>query len=108
MDKSASLILEKTKYRKDALAQSVPEGTVRREVFCAVGSISRAEWTAAANRGLRTAYRVTMWVDEYQGETVAVLDGVRYGIYRTYQPNADEIELYLEQKAGVTGGKNQY
>ena len=40
-------------------------------------------------------------MDEYQGEEIAILNGARYGIYRTYSPNGEEMELYLEQKAGV-------
>ena len=50
---------------------------------------------------LKAAWCVTIWADEYHGEMVAVLNGTRYGIYRTYQVNTEELELYLEQKVGV-------
>ena len=50
---------------------------------------------------MKAAYCVTVWADEYNGEQTAVLDGVRYSIYRTYQPNTEEIELYLQQKVGT-------
>ena len=40
----------------------------------------------------------------YSGERIAELEGVRYGVYRTYTPpDSDLIEIYLEEKAGVTG-----
>lgn len=42
-----------------------------------------------------------MFAYDYAGETLAELDGVRYGIYRTYLGKNETIELYLERKAGV-------
>ena len=101
MDKSGEITLEKQTFRTDALKQRVPDKPEQRTVFCRINSVSRSEWSSAAQSGLKAAYRVTVWADEYHGETVAILDDVRYGIYRTYQPNADEIELYLERKVGA-------
>ena len=101
MDKTELLTLEAPKYREDSLAQLVQDGVTQRTVFCQVQNIKRTEWAAAAHNGKRAAYCVTVWADEYQGEEIAILNGVRYGIYRTYSPNGDEMELYLEQKAGV-------
>lgn len=101
MDKSRQITLEKPAYRMDALNQLVPDGVTSYTVFCSVKNVTRTEWADAAHLGMKATYCVTVWADEYGGETVAILDGVRYGIYRTYQPNPEEIELYLEQKAGV-------
>lgn len=101
VDKSAEIILEAPKYREDALKQLVPDGDTTRTVFCSVKSITRTEWAAAAQQGMKAAYCVTLWADEYNGETIAILDEVRYGVYRTYQPNPEEIELYLQQKVGA-------
>lgn len=101
MDKTEELILEAPKYREDELAQLVQDGVTQRTVFCRVQNIKRSEWAAAAHNGKRAAHCVTVWADEYQDEEVAILNGVRYGIYRTYSPNGEEMELYLEQKAGV-------
>lgn len=101
MDKSEELILETPEYREGSLSQLVRDGVTKRMVFCRVQNVKRSEWAAAAHNGKRAAYCVTVWADEYQGEEIAILNGVRYGIYRTYSPNGDEMELYLEQKAGV-------
>lgn len=46
-------------------------------------------------------YRATMFSPDYNGEQIAELDGVRYGIYRTYLGRNETVELYLEKKAGV-------
>ena len=41
----------------------------------------------------------------YSGEQEAELQGVRYRIYRTYRKrDTDEVELYLEEKAGAANG----
>lgn len=101
MDKADIITLEATKYKQGALNQHIPDGAVTRDIFCNVKSVTRTEWAAAAQKGFRAAYCVTVWADEYQGETIAILNGIRYAIYRTYQPNSEDMELYLEQKVGV-------
>lgn len=101
MDKTELIILEAPVYKTDAIGQRVSDGVTHREIFCQVKNVKRSEWAAAAHNGKRAAYCVTVWADEYQGEEVAILNGTRYGIYRTYSPNGEDLELYLEQKAGV-------
>ena len=84
--------------------RSHPE--IYRDVFCNITSVSADEWLNAGKAGLRAEYRATMFLYDYQGEELAELDGVRYGIYRTYAGTNETIELYLERKAGVYA-KNQ-
>lgn len=87
-------------YSRDALQQMVPAETGR-EVFCQQHSISQSEFFDAGRNGLNPQHKLTVFEGDYQGETIAELDGVRYSIYRTYQGKGDCIELYLERKAGV-------
>ena len=87
-------------HEADALGQLVPK-EVSREVFCRVGSISQNEWYAAGNAGLKAQLKLTLFSGDYQGEAIVELDGVRYGVYRTYLAKHSQMELYLEQKAGV-------
>lgn len=101
MDKTKVITLEKPVYKADSINQMVQDGVTHREIFCTELNLKRAEWGEAFQRGLKSAGCVTVWAEEYEGETVAILDGVRYAIYRTYAPGTDEIELYLEQRAGV-------
>lgn len=101
MDKSQLITLEAPRYKMDSLDQHVQDGVTQREIFCSVKSITRSEWAAAAQNGRKAAFCVTVWADEYEGETVAMLDGIRYSIYRTYQTSSEDMELYLEQKAGA-------
>lgn len=100
VDKSRVLTLIGVTYTSDSIGQQIPEETTR-EVYCGVSSVSASEWFEAGRAGLKPEYRVTMFAPDYQGEQIAELDGIRYGIYRTYLGRNETIELYLERKAGV-------
>ena len=85
---------------EDDIGQQIPIETSR-EVFCGIRSISRAEWYDAGRSGMKPSFAVIVDYDDYQGETVAEHSGKRYGIYRTYSADQKEIELYLEERAGI-------
>ena len=73
----------------------------RREVICQVGSITRTEFFDAGRSGLSAEKTLTIvWLD-YNGEATVEFHGQRYGVYRTYTPDEETIELYLEKKAGA-------
>ena len=88
-------------YGRDALNQLVKTGTEQIPVYCQIESVSQSEWSAAGINGLKAEYKVTVWADEYRNAVSAILDEVRYSIYRTFQRSEDMIELYLTRKAGV-------
>ena len=100
MDRSRILTLIEEAYKPDALGQLIPTET-RRDVYCNLSSVSASEWFVGGRAGLNPEYRATMFVYDYNGERIAELDGVRYGVYRTYLAQNEFIELYLERKAGV-------
>lgn len=87
-------------YEKDAIGQLVPI-EVPRDVFCNITSVSASEFFEAGRAGIRPELRATLFAFDYNGEEIAELDGVRYGVYRTYLGKGETIELYLERKAGV-------
>ena len=72
-----------------------------REVFCQVDSVTQSEFFEGGRNGLNPEYRFTMFFADYQGERTVEYNGRRYGIYRTYQPRTDIIELYAERKGGT-------
>lgn len=111
--------------QKDDYGRTVPTETTR-DVFAQIDSVSRAEFFAAGQNGLNPEYRFTVFSGEYTGEREADYNGVRYSIYRTYQPSAyvrhdnskthegsisrntnsgnnDRIELYASRKVGING-----
>lgn len=74
-----------------------------REVFCRVGSITRAEFFGAGRNGLNPQYVFTVFAEDYEGEDLVRYDGESYSIYRTYRTDSDYMELYAEKKGGTYG-----
>lgn len=100
VDRSDVITLVKKQMSMDAIGQQVATETSR-NVFCNVGSITQSEFYEAGRSGLSPDYKVTMDRWEYDGEDICVLNGIRYGIYRTYITKGEAIELYLSRKGGV-------
>lgn len=103
MDRSISFNLVTDTYTEDSIGQQVAVHT-RRAVYGRVGSVTRAEWNAAGELGIKPEMVITMFGPDYQGEKTVEIDGKFYGIYRTYQRTTDDIEIYLEWKVGDTNG----
>lgn len=87
-------------YKDDALLQKVPVET-KREIFCEVCSVQQSEWFSAGQKGLKAQLVLKVFPDDYAGESLIEVDGIRYGIYRTYLTKNYKLELYLEKKGGV-------
>lgn len=100
MDRSNVCKLINVTYRKNENAVMVPE-EISREVYCRVESVYSSEWLAAGSHGIRAEYKVTVFCYDYEGEEIVELEGERYGVYRTYLAKNEEMELYLERKAGT-------
>ena len=73
---------------------------IRKKAWCKVESISGREFARMGQNNIRPSCRVTIWANEYSEQDTVELGGKKYGVYRTYQPNPEEVELYLERKAG--------
>lgn len=88
-------------YTTDALLQQV--AVVKdRPCIATIRSISRAEWAAAGHNNLRPAFVAVTAAHNYRGETTASIGSTIYSIYRTYYDDkTDNVELYLEEKAGT-------
>lgn len=99
MDGTAVLIRET--YKSDSIGVQVPDEE-KTEVLVSKKTLTRAEWKAAGQKGLNPSIVLTTARINYAGEKTIEYCGMRYGVYRTYHDVAtDEIELYLEEKAGV-------
>lgn len=104
MDSVIDLI--QTSYTKDQYGVSQPSD-IPREVYCRVGSITRAEFASAGRNGLNPSYVFTVFAGDYQGEQTVRYDGDTYAVYRTYRrPDDDYIEIYVERKGGTNAQKN--
>ena len=71
------------------------------EIYCDVSSVTASEVFSAGQSGIHADYRFTVWADEYSGQQDVVYRGKPYRVYRTYKPDVDHIELYVEERVGV-------
>ncbi len=95
------ICLISVKYQKDAIGQMIAS-ECKRNVWASVRSVGRTEWVQAGQNGLNPELLVTTAKVNYQGEEIVEVAGKRYSVYRTYfNHDSDEIELYLEMKAGT-------
>lgn len=107
MDRSKAFYLVANAYTVDNIGQKVATQT-KRLVYGRIGSITRNEWNAAGELGIKPEFVMTMFAGDYAGEKTVEMD-VRgktqhFGIYRTYQATNDDLELYLEWKVGDSNG----
>lgn len=107
MNKSVTIDLITTTYTTDDMGQRVPstDGTgAKKTVFATLSSISRAEWVSysqTGRQGLVPSYVATVFMGDYDGQSQCEYSGQVYGIYRTYERDDEQVELYLERKAGI-------
>lgn len=79
------------------------ETTARKQVFCNVSSVTANEFFEGGRNGLNPSFRMTLFFGDYDGQTMLEYKGMTYSIYRTYQKNTDEMELYVERTGGTNG-----
>lgn len=100
MDRSTVITLIKVDYEADTIGNLTPVES-RREVFCNRASVGQSEFFKAGEVGLKAELKVTMFEPDYEGETLAEINNIRYSVYRTFVRADELIELYLERKVGV-------
>lgn len=105
MDRSNVISLVSTSQTQDAFGVWRQTET-KRDVFCQVDSVTRAEFFEAGRSGLNPEFRFTLFAGDYNGESIAIFNGKAYSVYRTYHARTDEIELYVERKGGTNGKEN--
>ena len=84
------------------------ENRTSRQVFCKKQSVTRTEFFAGGRSGLNPAFVFTVFSGDYHGETLVEYDGRSYSIYRTYQPEDDYMELYVQREGGSNGKGDTY
>ena len=100
MDGVAFLVSKK--YEKDKLGQYVSAEESKTEILVSEESISRAEFFNAGRNGMKPEIMLKTASVNYSGQSEIEYNDVRYSIYRTHKiPETDDIEIYLQKKAGV-------
>lgn len=73
----------------------------RTQILGTKDSVKRSEFYRGGAAGFHPDFVLRTAQIDYNGEDELELDGLRYGIYRTYNVSQDDIELYCEKKEGV-------
>lgn len=104
VDTEITLIRPAERY-KDAEGVYRDRGETRRTILARMDDVTRAEFFAAGQNGMRAEFKFVVFPIEYEGETLCAWNGNRYAIYRTYHvPGTDDLELYAQREAGVNRG----
>ena len=74
----------------------------RRQIFCHVNSVQRAEFFSGGQSGLSPAFMFEVFPADYAGEQELEFHDVRYAVYRTFQRDADTLEVYAQREGGIT------
>ncbi len=88
---------------RDDIGQEYTEAASSGEVYCTVDSVTREEWRVAYQAGWDASAKLIVSDADYGGERVAIFEGLRYVIYRTYRDGMD-VELYLGERVGERSG----
>ena len=62
------------------------ETIAEKEVWCKVASVSGKEIATFGQNNVKPALKITLWADEYAEQETVIVDGLAYGVYRTYRP----------------------
>jgi len=92
MDRSNVLKLIHMDFQVDSIGQPVPVETVR-EVYCDLRSVSRAEWSAAGQLGLKPDLVAVMFAPDYQGENLAEIAAPIASVESSYLLDEDRRQL---------------
>lgn len=102
MERLTDITLVTTTVTTDAIGQQIEADEATRTLVATLHGITRQEWTAAAQTGLNPEGMAFLRdSDDYQGEEILEMNGVRYVIYRTYPTDDGGIELYYRKNVGV-------
>lgn len=88
---------------RDDIGQEYTESASSGEVYCTVDSVTREEWRVAYQAGWDASAKLIVSDADYGGERVAIFEGLRYVIYRTYRDGMN-VELYLGERVGERSG----
>lgn len=93
------LVLIGNETTEDEFGNQISNGK-RTEVQASEFQVSRYEFYQAAKAGIRASRGFVIHTFEYDNEQMVEVDGVSYSVIRTFKLNADELEIYVEDKVG--------
>lgn len=91
------------KEERGSRGESLPGEITEREIFCSRLKINQSEFYKAHQEGLRSDLCLLVDWQEYEGEEQLKYNNRTYKIYRVYERGDSYIELYCNERAGVSG-----
>lgn len=99
MNLAEKISLLTSEYVQDELGQWT-ETQTKTDVFAIVSSVTMSEFFQAGMQGMKPEYRMTVWMNEYDGQENLEYNEKNYTIYRTYRRDDGRIELYVTERKG--------
>ena len=96
-------LIKRTRAGRDAIGQIIYTES-QKSVYGEIIPITRQEFMTAGQIGIEPERAFIISSFDYNGETLAEIDGQRFKIYRVYPRSANETELYLTYASGANGG----
>ncbi|MEH7462770.1 hypothetical protein V7166_12015 [Bacillus thuringiensis] len=85
---------------EDELGQQEGMEKEQRPVFCSRLNVSRQEFLAGGQLGLKPRVLIVVDADEYDFEEFLVYEDTEYSVYRSFMRSDGLYELYCEVKSG--------
>ena len=79
---------------------------IARTVFAKKDSVTRNEFFGGGRNGLNPEMVFSVFSGDYDGERKCAYNGKTYAIYRSYEPDEDYIELYVQREGGTNGSRD--
>lgn len=95
-------LVSRTKSGVDRLNQPIYTET-ELDLIARVKPVTRQEYFSAGQLGISAEYCFVISQFDYSGQTMLRYGGKNYRIYRKYEINDNEVELYCEYAIGLNG-----
>lgn len=86
----------------DAINQPIVTETKSAALFVELRSLSGNEVFEGRQGGLFPEFSFVISSFDYHGEKKVEYNGKVYAVYRTYEPDEDNVEVYCQTEGGVT------
>ena len=101
MNRSDEFTLIATAPQADAVGNQRDKETGRVTVYGDVLSVSREENDSAGSNGYSEVQKLVLYPWDYSGEKYVMVGDKKKAVYRTYQVDADTLELYVASRKGL-------
>ena len=89
-------LITKTTERDAEGYETVTE-TEREILCCFYDGVTRGEFYESMKAGMQASAEAEVWADDYERETIAEHDGIRYVVNRHYETGRGTIRLILQE-----------